>query len=105
MPLSHYSYFSTYSLVRDLESCVCMRKSRGPAIGVPYLEKMSREREERAKETDRLEWAPYSVDYGFYTPLMSGSIDGTDTRPHDRGVVRAMSVECIQTTPLHIMCY
>lgn len=51
-------------------------------------------REERAGEIDRLEWAPYSTEYGFYSPLMSGSIDGTDTRPHDRGVVRAMGVEC-----------
>ena len=51
-------------------------------------------REERAGEVDRLEWAPYSTEYGFYSPLMSGSIDGTDTRPHDRGVVRAMGVEC-----------
>ena len=49
---------------------------------------------QRVDSAERLEWAPYSVDYGFYSPLMSGSIDGTDTRAHDRGVVRAMSVEC-----------
>ena len=52
-------------------------------------------REERAGGARQLEWAPYSVEYGFYSPLMSGSIDGTDTRPHDRGVVRALSVECM----------
>ena len=51
-------------------------------------------KEERAGEVKQLEWAPYSVEYGFYSPLMSGSIDGTDTRPHDRGVVRAMGVQC-----------
>ena len=51
-------------------------------------------REDRADEVERLEWAPYAIDYGFYSPLMSGSIDGTDTRPHDRGVVRATGIEC-----------
>ena len=55
---------------------------------------MSRDREGAEDKAHKLEWAPYSVDYGFYSPLMSGSIDGTDTRPHDRGVVRSMSVEC-----------
>lgn len=29
------------------------------------------------------------IDYGFYDPILSGSIDGTDTTPHDRGLVRA----------------
>ncbi len=54
-------------------------------------------REERAGEVKRLEWAPYSTEYGFYSPLMSGSIDGTDTRPHDRGVIRAVGVQCKHT--------
>ena len=49
---------------------------------------MSRDRELEADK--KPEWAPFSVDYGLYSPLMSGSIDGTDTRPHDRGVVRAI---------------
>ena len=49
---------------------------------------------ERVGEAEQLKWAPYSIEYGFYSPLMSGSIDGTDTRPHDRGVVRAMGVDC-----------
>lgn len=39
-------------------------------------------------------WAPLAVDYGAYEPLMAGSIDGTDTLPHDHGVVRAMQVKC-----------
>ena len=43
---------------------------------------------------ERPDWAPFSVDYGFYSPLMSGSIDGTDSRPHDCGVVRAVIVKC-----------
>lgn len=47
----------------------------------------------QAAADTELKWAPFSVDYGLYSPLMSGSIDGTDTRPHDRGVVRAMSVK------------
>ena len=49
---------------------------------------------EEAMETEGSEWVPFSVDYGFYSPLMSGSIDGTDTRPHDRGVTRALASEC-----------
>ena len=39
-------------------------------------------------------WAPLSVDYGMYSPLMAGSIDGTDDRPHDRAVERAMMSSC-----------
>ena len=30
-------------------------------------------------------------DYGFYDPLMVGSIDGTDEKPHDHGIVRALN--------------
>ncbi|KAL4658243.1 U11/U12 small nuclear ribonucleoprotein 35 kDa protein [Arapaima gigas] len=33
------------------------------------------------------EWSPVAK---IYTPLKAGSIDGTDTEPHDRGVWRAM---------------
>lgn len=40
------------------------------------------------------EWRKYFVDLGFYDPLMAGSIDGTDTKPHDRGIVRAMNAAC-----------
>lgn len=36
------------------------------------------------------QWAPLSVDHGYYDPLMTGSIDGTDDRPHDRAVMRAL---------------
>lgn len=39
-------------------------------------------------------WAPLAVDYGIYSPLMAGSIDGTDDRPHDRAVERAMMSSC-----------
>lgn len=52
---------------------------------------------EKRDVTDMMwsEWAPFSVDYGYYCPLMSGSIDGTDSRPHDRGVTRAMGAKCM----------
>ena len=33
------------------------------------------------------DWSPYA---SVYDPLKVGSIDGTDTRPHDRAVWRAM---------------
>lgn len=33
----------------------------------------------------------YASDYGFYDPLMAGSIDGTDDKPHDHGIVRALN--------------
>ena len=39
-------------------------------------------------------WAPLAVDYGEYVPLQAGSIDGTDTIAHDRGIVRAMNSRC-----------
>ena len=34
------------------------------------------------------EWSPLAR---VYSPLQAGSIDGTDTEPHDQGVVRAMT--------------
>lgn len=34
-------------------------------------------------------WSPYSKEYD---PLKAGSIDGTDTEPHDKAVTRAMSM-------------
>ena len=43
------------------------------------------------------EWHQFAVDYGEYNPLMAGSIDGTDLRPHDRGVTRACQVNCKQS--------
>ena len=39
-------------------------------------------------------WTPLAVDYGEYDPLRAGSIDGTDRVPHDRAIVRAMTVNC-----------
>lgn len=39
-------------------------------------------------------WAPLAIEYGSYSPLMAGSIDGTDERPHDRAVERAMRAKC-----------
>ena len=33
----------------------------------------------------------YSKEYGFYDPIMCGSIDGTDEKPHDSGIIRAMN--------------
>ncbi|KAL3865964.1 hypothetical protein ACJMK2_043308 [Sinanodonta woodiana] len=35
-----------------------------------------------------MEWSPLAK---VYDPLMTGSIDGTDMEPHDRGIVRAMN--------------
>ncbi|XP_064395683.1 U11/U12 small nuclear ribonucleoprotein 35 kDa protein-like [Halichondria panicea] len=35
-------------------------------------------------------WHPLVVDHGFYSPLMSGSIDGTDSTPHDKAIRRAL---------------
>ena len=39
-------------------------------------------------------WTPLAVDYGEYDPLRAGSIDGTDTTPHDHAIVRAMNANC-----------
>ncbi|XP_067014680.1 U11/U12 small nuclear ribonucleoprotein 35 kDa protein [Anabrus simplex] len=33
--------------------------------------------------------------YKYYDPLKAGSIDGTDTEPHDRAIVRALTAEYI----------
>ena len=35
----------------------------------------------------------YAKDYGFYEPVMCGSIDGTDEKPHDNAIVRALNSE------------
>lgn len=39
-------------------------------------------------------WKPLAVDFHLYDPLMAGSIDGTDLRPHDRAVIRACETKC-----------
>lgn len=36
-------------------------------------------------------WSPLAK---FYHPLQAGSIDGTDTAPHDKAVTRAMETKC-----------
>lgn len=33
----------------------------------------------------------YIRHYGFYDPILCGSIDGTDEKPHDHGIVRAIN--------------
>jgi len=33
----------------------------------------------------------FSRDYGFYDPIMCGSLDGTDEKPHDHGIIRALN--------------
>ncbi|CAI2727928.1 unnamed protein product [Schistosoma spindalis] len=37
------------------------------------------------------EWHPYVHQYGYYDPVTVGSIDGTDTTPHDRAIQRALT--------------
>ncbi|KAA3674420.1 uncharacterized protein DEA37_0001870, partial [Paragonimus westermani] len=36
-------------------------------------------------------WYSHIRSYGFYDPIMAGSIDGTDVTPHDRAIIRALS--------------
>jgi len=35
------------------------------------------------------DWKPYAIDYD---PIKVGSIDATDTQPHDRAITRAIKV-------------
>ncbi len=35
------------------------------------------------------EWKPYAIDYD---PIKVGSIDATDTQPHDKAIIRALKV-------------
>lgn len=44
----------------------------------------SKNKERDSKET----WSPYAK---VYDPLKAGSIDGTDTEPHDKAVTRAIN--------------
>ena len=46
------------------------------------------------EEEGEEEWAPHVIDYGYYCPLKSGSIDGTDKLPHDHAIVRALNSDC-----------
>lgn len=39
-------------------------------------------------------WVALFSHAGKYNPLKAGSIDGTDTVAHDRGVIRAMCSRC-----------
>ncbi len=47
-----------------------------------------------ALKKEKWEWRPLAVQHGHYDPLMVGSIDGTDDRPHDRAVLRAVDSKC-----------
>jgi U11/U12 small nuclear ribonucleoprotein SNRNP35 len=40
------------------------------------------------KSDSKHSWTPYAKEY---SPLKAGSIDGTDTEPHDRAIARAMN--------------
>ena len=50
--------------------------------------------EDHADAEEEVSWAPLVVEYGYYSALKSGSIDGTDTLPHDHAIVRAMNSNC-----------
>lgn len=50
--------------------------------------------ESKLNETHNRPWKPFAVEYGIYNPLMVGSIDGTDDRPHDRAISRAVCSQC-----------
>ena len=39
-------------------------------------------------------WKQLAVDYKVYDPVMVGSIDGTDSKPHDRAIYRARDTKC-----------
>ena len=49
-------------------------------------------------------WTPLAVDYGEYDPLRAGSIDGTDTTPHDHGIIRAMNANCKLSSRDFVVC-
>ena len=52
-------------------------------------------------------WNPLVVQCGLYSPLMSGSIDGTDSIPHDKAIQRALKSNCktlIQSLPYLLYC-
>ena len=44
-----------------------------------------------------MDWTKYFVERGYYDPLKAGSIDGTDDKPHDHGIVRALKSDCRYT--------
>ncbi|KAL1449876.1 hypothetical protein WDU94_002348 [Cyamophila willieti] len=51
------------------------------------------------------DWYPYCV---VYDPIQVGSIDGTDTLPHDRAIIRALNStytpnNCLKTNPNHTL--
>lgn len=83
MPMLHVGGFCAcaqrkYTFLR-------MRRSHHVAVNM--------EDQERKPDPERF-WAPLAIEYGKYSPLMAGSIDGTDDRPHDRAVERAMRAKC-----------
>ena len=49
---------------------------------------------DRKAEEEGDVWAAHIIDHGYYCPLKSGSIDGTDKLPHDHAVVRALNSRC-----------
>ncbi|CAL8084177.1 unnamed protein product [Calicophoron daubneyi] len=43
------------------------------------------------QKSDLNVWYPQIRSYGFYDPVMAGSIDGTDKVPHDRAILRVLN--------------
>ncbi|XP_049841512.1 U11/U12 small nuclear ribonucleoprotein 35 kDa protein-like [Schistocerca gregaria] len=71
---------------REYRKRECEGECSRPAEG--HKRVISRDKSKLA-EAER--WSPYA--WKFYNPLAVGSIDGTDTEPHDRGIARAMVAE------------
>ncbi|KAJ7334435.1 small nuclear ribonucleoprotein 35kDa (U11 U12) [Desmophyllum pertusum] len=70
-----------------------MKSNRSDRIAADCSGKWSQESDQGAKTDVGYEipsWNNWSPLAKFYHPLQAGSIDGTDTVPHDRAVTRAM---------------
>eukprot|EP00455_Lapot_gusevi_P007613 TRINITY_DN13246_c0_g1_i1.p1 TRINITY_DN13246_c0_g1~~TRINITY_DN13246_c0_g1_i1.p1 ORF type:complete len:274 (-),score=8.01 TRINITY_DN13246_c0_g1_i1:337-1110(-) len=81
-------------------------KSRSRSRSNPRPRRRSRERHDEREEnnSNKSNWKPpfpvsrANQNPGFwyavrYNPLEAGSIDGTDSRPHDHGIVRALNAK------------
>ncbi len=55
---------------------------------------------DKQEKSDDIPWHPLVVDHGFYSPLISGSIDGTDKVPHDKAIRRALKSTCMSVNKI-----
>jgi RNA recognition motif-containing protein len=82
-------------LIDKLLNCIEIFRSR-QKLQQPKMEKKDRDSKQPYKDKASNVWYSDKV----YNPLTAGSIDGTDSVPHDKALIRASQKKCLVPTIL-----